>query len=138
MKIKKMVVAGVLAASLICMQNLSVSANNWSDTSFSVKYSGDGSEDIVTSARAKQDSSASYNNNGGSNTTDINVCVYGVKNNTYNVCSYVLPVRKGEKKYISNKVYPKYTKACLGASTQNHRSHTISGWWSPDNLNCYK
>lgn len=87
MKIKKMVVAGVLAASLICMQNLSVSANNWSDTSFSVKYSGDGSEDIVTSARAKQDSSASYNNNGGSNTTDINVCVYGVKNNTYNVMS---------------------------------------------------
>ena len=142
-KLTLFVVTNVIAVSSFMGIN-QVLANNYTDTSFGYSFNGDGS-DIGTSMRAKQDSSASYVFNNATNSATITVAVAGSKTyssvspalgpNDYKSSYYV--VKTGNRKYITNSMYPTCKYAFLVLSTYDGRAHYISGKWSPDNCSGY-
>lgn len=136
---KKKIICALCAMMVMSQFGMVASANNYKDTSFSYTYNGDGS-DLITSARAKKDSSASYVNNNGSKTTTMTVAVGAVdsKGGCRGSRSSYYVVNKGNRKYMPNKVYQNgYRKACLLMGTTNGKKHNLSGVWSPDNCSGY-
>ena len=127
----------ILAGSLFG-EAKQVYANNYKDRGFSFSYYADGTDQSI-SPRAKQDNTASYMKNNASS-TDLMVCVAGTNSiSKYpginpNRCSGVCLIQKGSYRYMSNNVHGRYKYAYLVMGSDDKRTHTVSGKWSPDNI----
>lgn len=137
MKLRK-VAAMVILAGISVTQvsgNTGVWAKgNYTDTSFAKKYNGDGS-DYYTSSRAKQNTTASYVNNNGSDTHQITAAV---SNGSYKICSSYYTIKAGNRKYIKNQVYQKGGRSArIAMAPSSGKKVMMRGVWSPDNCSGY-
>ncbi len=136
-----LMLAGIVASPF---GMISAKAGNWSDSPYSLYYSGDGG-DVATPKRQKQDSSYVYIKHMGDVGASASVRVAGYSGNytkMYGNGSYVdVPLGKGYK--ITNYVaesFPsdyrngRYKMIYLQLMPVTHSPATLHGWWSPDSI----
>lgn len=120
--------------ALACCMSTVAWANNHSDTSwdFTLTY-----KDSSTSARAKEDSSASYVYYKTGDLDCVRAAIYAYKgSNVTTESGYVVKISKGNTSLISNTGY--YARddhmVCLHLCTKKSGiTGSASGVWSPDN-----
>lgn len=134
----------VMAAATIFMSsaNLTVKANNYTDTTYRLSYNGDGS-DVSTSYRQKTDDSYAYikhmGDAGAMVAVQVKGDIYGIysgKTGMNGKGSYVMATT-GKGYYIVNYVWEtfrtkKYIRLALSPTV--HSPVVMHGWWSPDSI----
>lgn len=110
-----------------------VQANNYKDSTYELRYSGDGG-DVSTPKREKTDATSAYIKHGGTVNAWASVRAYNGSNQSANGGYYAANMGVGT--YLPSYVYENYGRSMcyLKLSPATHSPTTVYGVWSPDSI----